>query len=95
MTDDVDFPPVTPGVKVRIQLKSGRYYQADADGNRIGPDHFLPTPVTELTVRDRDECFPDNWDDDYETPDEAMHCQTICPECIPTWAIDYYVVLAE
>ena len=99
MTDDGifenDFPPVTPGVKVLIQLKSGRYYQVDTEGNRTSEDKFLPCPVTEMIVKDHDECYPDNWAEYYESPGDAMHGQTICRECIDSWAMDWYIVLAE
>lgn len=90
MTDDefeADVPPVVPGSTVLIQLKH-RSVRSVETGEII---EHLPSTPTPMVVHDRDECYPENWADEYATKEDAMHCFTICPSCIHEWAIDYYV----
>lgn len=91
--DERDFPPVTPGQKIAIQLRSGRYYSVDSQGNRTGPDKFMRTPPEVKTVREPDACYNKGWEDWAETLEDAKHGMSVCPECIDSWAMDYYISL--
>lgn len=94
--DEVDFPPVTPGTAVYIQLRSNSYWS-----NGIKKFTKPDRPVR-MIVHDRDNCWPDLVQGD--SPDlvaaqdagpDFAHQSTVCPECIDTWAIDYYVSLGD
>lgn len=80
--EDIDFPPVTPGVQVFIQLR-------ESGGREI------KSPVVVLTVKDSDTCYDDDWADEWYTTAEAMHKRSICPECISDWAHDWYITLGD
>lgn len=89
----VDFPPVTPGMKIHIQLKEGGYIAQVPNG--------VPVRPSVMTVHDRDECWPSQR---YGDSDEAIvadgiedeaHKFTICPECIDSWAQDFYITLGD
>lgn len=95
MSEDINFPLVSPGVKVLIQLKSRRFYRVDDQGHRVGEDEFLPSPPEEKTVNYPDQCYPDHWIDSYESIEEALHIETICPDCISSWAEDWLIELAD
>lgn len=84
---DADVPPVVPGSTVFIQLKHRAVRSAET-GEII---EHLPAVPTPMVVHDSDECFPENWAEEFETKEDAMHCFTICQRCIGEWATDYYV----
>lgn len=49
MAQEADFPPVTPGVSVTMQLKSGAYYRVDeVTGEKYDVQHML-TPTSTRT----------------------------------------------
>lgn len=80
--EDADVPPVVPGTIVVIQLKEPTYRDA-ATGAVAGR---LAAAPARLEVLDRESCLD---------ADGEEHATTICTECIATWALDYYVVLAD
>jgi hypothetical protein len=80
--DNVDFPPVTPGVKVLIQLRE--------QNPNTGRSEVVP-----MTIKDSDECWDGISLDEYGSPAEAMHKSTICTQCIASWATDWYITLGD
>jgi len=91
--NEIEVPPVTPGQKVAIQLKEPHYHVKDADGNWI--KHWVKAPPEIKVVRDRDRCWNADWANWAESEEEAQHSMSICIECIPEWATDYYVELVD
>jgi hypothetical protein len=91
--EERDFPPLTPGATVLVQLRNRRYYSEAEDGTRT--EGFLGSRPQTMVVRDREACFTEDWAEDYDTIEDAMHVHTICVECAPEWAIDHYVTLVE
>jgi hypothetical protein len=91
MTDMADFeadvPPVVPGSTVYIQLKHTSIRSTET-GEIV---RHLPAVPTPMVIHDRDECYPENWAEEFKSKEDALHCYTICPECIDQWATDYYV----
>ena len=76
--DAADMPPVVPGTTVLIQLKEPTYRNPDGSTGR------LTAVPDEKIILDRDACVND---------DGEQHATTICVECLPEWALDYYVTI--
>lgn len=77
MTEQIHWPTVRPGDRVTVQLKDGKYWPVD----RPDEVEHLSTPPEEMTVVDPSKCCDDPTADGTE----------ICPRCINTWAIDFYI----
>jgi hypothetical protein len=73
-------PSVTPGESVVLQLRTGRY--TDAAGN-VG---HLPTPPVVLVVSDPADCC--------RVTDPEDPGTTLCPDCVESWALDWYITPA-
>jgi hypothetical protein len=101
MSDDdtIEFPPVSPGIVVLIQIKDAGYWVTTDEGKRVF--HRPPSPPALMTIHERDECWPDAKYGDSEVAIDAsdglesQHQMTICLECIPSWAQDYYISLPD
>ena len=75
MTTD-SAPCVVPGEVLVLELKNRRYYLVNKYGRVVSPARFLKSRPFEATVVEVDDC---------------EHGETVCPECVHEWAIDYYV----
>src|ERR1044072_4340319 len=79
LDENPDFPLVTPGTTVLIELRSTQYM----DGLDGAWKHLNLEPAPMVV----------NYPDDCLNEDGHPHCETICTECISSWPIDWYICL--
>lgn len=82
MTEQVIYPHVKPGDTVVIQLKDGAYWPAGTEYDPATARHIL-TPPESVIVQEVGACCG--------LPDDERDGTRLCPKCIDSWAIDFYI----
>ena len=87
--DERDFPVVTPGQRVLVQLRSQSHW--DKDGKLV----YQRADVVEMVIRPVEDCYPDPIAEMVNELDHEPHLYTICSDCISDWALDYLITLGD
>lgn len=95
--NEEEFPVVSPGVTVYIQMKD----RSCTDANGV-TTYYMPDEVVPMIVHPVDSCWPNLADGDsqevidaHDVGEENAHQSTVCSDCIPSWSRDHYITLGD